>query len=75
MLLIEETHHHSIVRVQNCRIKMVVNKRKRKRPENHEVALLSSEVGSAKGTTGGLTIMILPGINTLRLNSSRIQCD
>lgn len=29
------------------------------------MALLSSEVGSAKGTTGGLTIMILPGINML----------
>jgi len=35
-------------------------------------ALLSSEVGSTKGTTGGLAIMILPGINTLRLKGSRI---
>lgn len=39
------------------------------------MALLSSEVGSANGTTGGLTIMILPGINTLKLKGSRIQCD
>jgi len=36
MLLMGESHHHSIIRVQNCRIEMVVKKRSRKWSENQE---------------------------------------